>query len=143
MASFNQIILVGNLTRDPQLRFLPNSTALCEFGLAVNEKYKTKSGEERENVLFVDCVAWGKQGETINQYMRKGSAILVSGKLKLETWEDKNGGGKRSKHTVSVDSFQFIGGKGDAAKTEKSDPLVAAAKNEFDGEVVPADSIPF
>lgn len=143
MASFNQIILVGNLTRDPQLRFLPSSMALCDFGLAVNEKYKTKAGEERENVLFVDCVAWGKQGETINQYMKKGSAILVSGKLKLETWEDKNGGGKRSKHSVSVESFQFLGGKGDSVKSDKpaSDPIAAAAVKDMGGEVV--DDIPF
>jgi single-strand DNA-binding protein len=134
VASFNQIILVGNLTRDPQLRFLPSNMALCDFGVAVNEKYKTKSGEERENVLFVDCVAWGKQAEVITQHMQKGSPILVSGKLKLETWEDKNGGGKRSKHTVSVDSFQFIGSKNDKPK---ADPLVDAAKAEFGGQEVP------
>jgi single-strand DNA-binding protein len=115
MASFNKVLLMGNLTRDPQLRYLPNSqTAICEFGIASNRKYKTSSGEEREEVLFVDCTAWGRQGEVINQWCTKGKPIFVEGHLKLDTWEDKSGGGKRSKISVVVDNFQFIGGRDDA-----------------------------
>jgi single-strand DNA-binding protein len=115
MASFNKVLLMGNLTRDPQLRYLPNSqTAVCEFGLASNRKYKTSSGEDREEVLFVDCTAWGRQGEVINQWCQKGKPIFVEGHLKLDTWEDKSGGGKRSKISVVVENFQFIGGRDEA-----------------------------
>jgi single-strand DNA-binding protein len=110
MANYNKIILVGNLTRDPQMRYLPSQMAVTDFGLAVNHKFKTKSGEDREEVLFIDCSAFGKQGEIINQYCQKGKQILVEGRLKYDTWEDKQGGGKRSKHSVVVDNFQFLGG---------------------------------
>jgi single-strand DNA-binding protein len=111
MSSFNKVLLMGNLTRDPQMRYLPNSqTAITEFGMAVNRKYKTSAGEDREEVLFIDCTAWGRTGEVINQYLQKGKPIFVEGHLKLDQWEDKNGGGKRSKISVVVDKFQFIGG---------------------------------
>ncbi|HMO26403.1 MAG TPA: single-stranded DNA-binding protein [Tepidisphaeraceae bacterium] len=115
MASFNRVILMGNLTRDPQLRYTPNQTAVCDFGVATNRKYRTASGEEREDVCFVDCSAWGKQAEVINQYLTKGRGILVEGRLKLDTWEDKQGGGKRSKLSVVVENFQFVGGRGEGA----------------------------
>src|SRR5215203_5810006 len=111
MASFNQVILMGNLTRDPQLKYLPSQTAVAEFGVATSRKFKTQNGEDREEVLFVDCTAFGKTGELINQYFQKGKPIFVQGRLKYDSWEDKQGGGKRSKLTVVVDNFQFIGGR--------------------------------
>lgn len=111
MASFNKVILMGNLTRDPQLRYTPANMAVCDFGVATNRKYKTGSGEEREDVCFVDCSAWGKQAEVINQYLTKGRGIMLEGRLKLDQWDDKQGGGKRSKLTVVVESFQFVGGR--------------------------------
>ena len=114
MASFNKVVLMGNLTRDPQLKYLPNQTPLVEFGLAMNHKYRTANGENREDVCFVDCTVFGRGAEVINQYCQKGKALLVEGRLKLDTWEDKNGGGKRSKHSVVVDNFQFVGGRDDA-----------------------------
>ena len=92
-----------------------------EFGLAVNRKFKTATGEDREEVMFVDCSAFGAPREVINQYCQKGKQLLVEGRLKLDTWEDKQGGGKRSKRTVVVENFQFIGGRDMAA------PVVAAA----------------
>ncbi len=110
MANFNKIILCGNLTRDPVLRYLPSQMAVVDFGLAVNHKYRTKTGEEREEVLFIDVSAFGKQAEVINQYCTKGKQLLVEGRLKYDTWEDKQGGGKRSKHAVVLDNFQFVGG---------------------------------
>ena len=110
MANFNRIILVGNLTRDPQLRYLPSQMAVVDFGMAVNHKFRTKNGEDREEVCFIDVSAFGKQAEVINQYCQKGKQLLVEGRLKYDTWEDKQGGGKRSKHTVVVDNFQFLGG---------------------------------
>src|SRR4030095_4109277 len=106
MANYNKIILVGNLTRDPQMRYLPSQMAVTDFGLAVNHK----SVEDPAWVLFTDCRASGKQPEIINQYCQKGKQILVEGRLKYDTWEDKQGGGKRSKHSVVVDNFQFLGG---------------------------------
>jgi single-strand DNA-binding protein len=111
MANYNKIILVGNLTRDPQMRYLPSQMAVTDFGLAVNHKFKTKTGEDRDEVLFIDCSAFGKQAEIINQYCQKGKQILVEGRLKYDTWEDKQGGGKRSKHSVVIDNFQFLGGR--------------------------------
>jgi single-strand DNA-binding protein len=111
MANYNRIILVGNLTRDPQLRYLPSQMAVVDFGLAVNHKYRTKTGEDREEVMFIDCSCFGKGGEIINQYCQKGRQLMVEGRLKFDTWEDKQGGGKRSKHTVVVENFQLLGGR--------------------------------
>jgi single-strand DNA-binding protein len=114
MANFNKVILLGNLTRDPQLKYLPSQMAVVDFGLAVNHKYKTSTGEDREEVCFIDCTAFGKGAEVINQYCQKGKQLLVEGRLKYETWEDKQGGGKRSKHKITVDSFQLLGGRDNA-----------------------------
>ena len=112
MASFNKVFLMGNLTRDVQLKYLPSQTAVAEFGLACNRKFRTANGEDREEVTFVDITAFGKQAEVLNQYMSKGKPIFIEGRLKYDQWEDKNGGGKRSKLTVVVDKFQFIGAPG-------------------------------
>jgi single-strand DNA-binding protein len=112
MANLNKVMLIGNLTRDPELKYTPGNQAVCEIGLAVNRKYRTKDGEDREDTTFVDCEAWGKQAEVIKQYMAKGRPIYIEGRLKLDTWEDKNGGGKRSKMRVVVEEFQFLGGGG-------------------------------
>jgi single-strand DNA-binding protein len=109
MASFNRVILMGNLTRDPQLKYLPSQMAVAEFGLAMNRRYRTANGEDREEVTFVDCSAFGKTGELINQYFTKGRPIFIEGRLKYDQWEDKQGGGKRSRLTVVVDNFQFVG----------------------------------
>jgi len=111
MANLNKVFLMGNLTRDPQLKYLPSQTAVAEFGLAMNRRWKGANGEDREEVCFVDCSAFGKTAEVINQYFQKGKPIFVEGRLKLDQWEDKQGGGKRSRLTVVVDNFQFIGGR--------------------------------
>lgn len=109
MANFNKLILVGNLTRDPQLKYLPSQTAVVDFGLAVNEKFKTKTGEVREKVLFIDCSAFGKPAEILNQFCSKGKQVLLEGKLDYNTWEDKQGGGKRSKLSMIIERFQLMG----------------------------------
>jgi single-strand DNA-binding protein len=114
MASVNRVILIGNLTRDPQLKYLPSQMAVAEIRLAMSHKYKTASGEPREEVCFIDCTAFGKTGEAINQYFQKGKPIYIEGRLKYDTWEDKNGGGKRSKHVVIIENFQFVGGRDSA-----------------------------
>jgi single-strand DNA-binding protein len=111
MRGFNKVILMGNLTRDPQLKYLPSQTAVAEFGIAMNRKFRDAQGADREEVCFVDCAAFGKTGEFINQYFTKGKPILLEGRLKLDQWEDKQGGGKRSKHKVTVDTFQLLGSR--------------------------------
>ncbi len=111
MANYNRVIMMGNLTRDPVLRYLPSQMAVVDFGLAVNHRFRTKTGEDREEVCFIDCSAFGKQAEVINQYCQKGRPLLVEGRLKYDTWEDKQGGGKRSKHVIVVDNFQLLGGR--------------------------------
>lgn len=111
MASYNKVIMMGNLTRDPQLKYLPNQTPLVEFGLASNRRFKMANGEDREEVCFVDCTAFGKQAEVINQYFTKGKPIFIDGRLKYDSWEDKQGGGKRSKLSIVIDRFEFVGGR--------------------------------
>jgi single-strand DNA-binding protein len=111
MANLNKVMLIGNLTRDPELKHTPGGQPVCEFGLAVNRKYRTKEGEDREETTFVDCEAWGKQAEVLKQYMSKGKPVFLEGRLKLDTWEDKEGG-KRSKMRVVIENFQFLGTAG-------------------------------
>ncbi|MCK4601082.1 MAG: single-stranded DNA-binding protein, partial [Phycisphaerae bacterium] len=109
MANYNKVILMGNLTRDPQLSYLPSQTPVVEIGLAVNRKWKGQDGQKREEACFVDCRAYGKQAEVMNQYLSKGRPILIEGRLQLSSWEDKEGN-KRSKLRVVVERFQFLGG---------------------------------
>jgi len=111
MASYNKVLLMGNLTRDPELRYTQGGAALVKFGLAVNRKYKGKSGEMVEETCFVDVEGWGASAETFNQYMRKGRGVFVEGRLKLDSWQDKEGQ-KRSRLVVVMEGFQFLGGGG-------------------------------
>jgi single-strand DNA-binding protein len=122
MPSFNKVLIIGNLTRDVQLKHLPGGTAVAEFGLAMNRKYRTAAGEDREDVCFVDCEAFGKQADTIAQWCRKGKPLFVEGRLKWDSWEDKQGGGKRSKLTVTVENFQFLGTRDDREGGEAERP---------------------
>ncbi|MBT5708946.1 MAG: single-stranded DNA-binding protein [Verrucomicrobia bacterium] len=108
MASFNKVILVGNITRDPELRYTPSGTAIAKLSLAVNRSWRTETGETREEVTFVDVDAFGKQAETIGQYLRKGRPILVEGRLKMDQWEDKQTGQKRSRLGVVLEVFRFL-----------------------------------
>jgi single-strand DNA-binding protein len=113
MANLNRVLLIGNLTRDPELRVTPKGTAICQFGLAVNRSFKDESGQTREETTFIDVEAWGRQGETISKYCTKGRPLFVEGRLKLDQWEDKTSGQKRSKLKVVLENFQFIGGRGE------------------------------
>ncbi len=121
MSSFNKALLMGNLTRDPQLKFLPSQAAVVEFGIAVNRKYKTANGESREEVTFVDVAFFGKVAEVINQYFKKGDSIFIEGRLKYDSWEDKQGG-KRQKISVVGENFQFVGGKREGGEQESRPP---------------------
>lgn len=123
MASFNQVNLMGNLTRDPQLSYTPSQMAVVEFGLAVNDKYKDK-----EEVCFIDCTAFNKSAEAINKYLKKGDPILITGKLKFEQWTTQDGQ-RRSRHKVTVERFTFLG----APKQTEAEPTTHT----------PQDDIPF
>jgi single-strand DNA-binding protein len=146
MANFNRVILAGNLTRDPQLSMLPSNTPVCEFGMAINRKWKSQSGEMRDETCFVDLRMYGRRAEVLNQYLSKGRPLLVEGRLQYQQWEGKDGV-KRSKHIVVVDDFEFIdggqrgGGGGGAARSATSE---GADEMPPPHEDVPNDSqIPF
>ena len=111
MASYNKVILLGNLTRDPELRVTPKGTAICQLGLAVNRQFKDESGATRDETTFVDIEAWGRQAETISKYCTKGKPLFIEGRLKLDSWEDKTSGQKRSKLKVVLENFQFVGSR--------------------------------
>lgn len=111
MASFNKVILMGNLTRDPQLTYTPNQTAVADFGLATNRQWTGQDGQQRQETCFVDCRAFGKPAETINKYCRKGRALLVEGRLTFDSWTGQDGT-KRSKLRVTVENFRFLPGGG-------------------------------
>ncbi len=160
MASFNKVILMGNLTRDPELRYTPKGTAVANLGIAVNRKWRNDTGEMQDETTFVDVEAFGKQAETIGQYLKKGRPIMIEGRLRYDQWEDKNSGQKRSKLNVVLENFQFLdsgrsddqsgggggggnysGGGGQSASGRVSKP---APEVQNDPDSLPADDdVPF
>src|SRR5688572_29311402 len=110
MPNLNKVMLMGNLTRDPEIRTLPKGTIVCQFSIAINREFKDGNGEKQSEVLFVDIEAWGKTAEVIAKYFSKGKPIYLEGRLKLDTWEDKNTKEKRSRMRVVLEQFQFLGG---------------------------------
>src|SRR6267142_1889563 len=116
MANFNKVILAGNLTRDPELRYTPKGMAIAKFGLAINRTWKNETGEAKEEVTFVDIDAFGKQAETLAKYMKKGRPLLMEGRLRLDQWDDKQTGQKRSRLGVVLENFQCLdSGRGDGS----------------------------
>jgi len=111
MASYNKVLLMGNLTRDVQLKSTSGNQSVADIAIAVNRKYKLKDGTEREEVTYVDCECWGPRAEVIAKYFSKGKPIFIEGRLKLDSWEDKDGQ-KRSKMRVMIEDFQFVEGRG-------------------------------
>jgi single-strand DNA-binding protein len=114
MSNFNKVILMGNLTRDVEMRFTQGGMAVAKLGMAINRKW-TQNGEQKESTCFVDLTAFGRQAEVLSQYVSKGSPLFIEGRLEFSTWEDKNGGGKRSKLDVVIENFQFVGAPRNAA----------------------------
>ena len=108
MASFNKVLLMGNLTRDPEIRYTPSGAGVCQLGLASNRSYQTQSGELKDETCFVDVTVWGKQAESCSKYLKKGSPVFVEGRLRFEQWQDKTSGQNRSKLTVSAERVQFL-----------------------------------
>ena len=145
MASFNKVIIVGNLTRDPEVRYTPTGTAVTDLGLAISENYKSKTGEMVESTCFVDVVVWGRQAETCAEYLSKGSPALIEGRLQFDQWENQQGE-KRNKLRVKADRVQFLGsGKGgsksSAAKAPKEAPVAVPPMSNIPEEDL--DDLPF
>jgi single-strand DNA-binding protein len=118
MANVNKVILIGNLTRDPEVKYTPKGSAVADISLAINRYYSTESGEKREETTYVDVTLWGKTAELAGEYLKKGRSVYVEGRLQLDTWEDKASGQKRSKLRVVGDSIQFLDRKGSGSADE-------------------------
>lgn len=151
MANFNKVILAGNLTRDPEVRYTPKGTAIAKLGMAINRTWKTETGETKEEVTFVDVDAFGRQAEVISQYLKKGRPILVEGRLKLDQWDDKQTGQKRSRLGVVLEGFQFLdsgrggdgGGGGGRSGPSTPPPSAPASPDEPQGSAPEEDDVPF
>jgi len=151
MPSYNKVMLMGHLTRTPELRYTGGGGAVASFGMAVNRKWKGKDGQDGEETLFVDCTAWGRTAEVMAEHLEKGRAVFVEGRLKLDQWDDKATGAKRSKITVTVERFEFLGGKGDGygigdsaeARTAQGDAQPGRAQQGDAYEPPQDDEIPF
>ena len=149
MASYNKVILMGNLTRDPQLSYTPSQTPVVDFGLATNRKWNAQDGSQREETCFIDCQAFGKQAETLNKYVKKGNPIMLEGRLTFNSWTAQDGT-KRSKHRVTVENFQFLRtqpapGTGSAAASAAPAPIPVepAPQQNTPGASIPENEIPF
>ena len=146
MASFNKVILLGNLTRDPEVRYTPKGSAVCDLGLAVNRQYTLDSGEKREEVTFVDVVLWARLAEIAGEYLKKGRPVFIEGRLQLDTWDDKQSGQKRSKLRVIGETMQLLGGRppgaggsegGESRGSKTTPPPKAAEKGEPEDDEIP------
>lgn len=138
MRGFSKAIVAGNITRDPEMRTTPGGAQVCSFSIAVNRVFKGGDGNQQEQTSFIECVAWGKAAELICQYVHKGSALLVSGRLDQRSWEDKNSGQRRSRTEVVVEDFSFIGanGGGSAGGGNKAS---AVSEPDMADEIIPDD----
>ena len=140
MANFNKVLFLGNLTRDPQLAYLPSETAVVDFGLAVNRKWKGQDGTKKESTCFVDCRAFGRTAENINKYCKKGNPLFVEGRLTYDSWTTEDGS-KRSKHRVTVETFQLLGTRNKVENGDNEDTQLSEPVPSSDGDS--GDDIPF
>lgn len=143
MASFNKVIVMGNLTRDPQVRYTPSNTAVAEIGLAVNRSWYDKQTQQRkEEVTFVDVTLWGRQAEVAGEYLAKGRAVLIEGRLQLDQWQDKESGQNRSKLKVVGESMKMVGGRGEGGGQSSGNQ--SGPPSDYDGPgYIPDDEVPF
>ena len=130
MASFNKVIIAGNLTRDPELKYTPKGTAVAKLGMAINRVWTNEAGEKKEEVTFVDVDVFGRTAENCGQYLRKGRPLLVEGRLKLDQWDDKQTGQKRSKLGIIAESVQFLGSAEQAPGGQPASPQAARPANQ-------------
>ena len=130
MANYNKVILMGNLTREPQLSYLPSQTAVVDFGLAVNRKWKSKGGEDKSEVCFVDCQAFSGTAENLNKYLHKGDPLFIEGRLVFDSWTAQDGS-KRSKHKITVESFNFVGSRSVSSEPQKEKPKSSEQEDDI------------
>lgn len=130
MSNYNKVILMGNLTRDPQLRYTPSQTAVVDFGMAINRKWKSKGGEDKSEVCFVDCQGFGGTAENLNKYLNKGDPLFIEGRLTFDSWTAQDGT-KRTKHKVTIESFNFVGNRS------------VSSESKQEAKQIPDDDIPF
>ena len=135
MRGFSKAIITGNLTRDPELRSTANGASVCSFSVAVNRTYRDAAGEQKEDVSFIDCSAWGKLAEMISQYAKKGTGVLVSGRLDQRSWEDKTTGQKRSRVEIVVEDFNFTGSARDNGGSSDSGNFASDAPAEIPDDI--------
>ena len=128
MANLNRVLLIGNLTRDPELRYTPKGTAVTEIGLAVNRIYSGEDGEKKEETTFVDVTLWARQAEIAGQYLKKGRPVFIEGRLQLDTWDDKQTGQKRSRLRVVAENLQLLGSRQDSEGSSSSSPAGSAPR---------------
>lgn len=150
MNGIAEVTILGTLTRDPELRYTPKGTAVCQFSVAVNSQFKNEAGEKIEKATFIECTAWLAAGETIATYLRKGDPIFVTGRLEMESWADKESGTKRSRLKVVVGQFRFVGGKRDkeahndgGQEQGRQSQRRQASTRPADGEPGEDDDVPF
>ena len=149
MASFNKVILLGNLTRDPEVRYTPKGSAVCDLGLAVNRQYTLDNGEKREEVTFVDVVLWARLAEIAGEYLKKGRPVFIEGRLQLDSWDDKQSGQKRTKLRVVGETMQLLGSRpagaaeGDEGATARSNARTAPPPKAASAPEPDDDEIPF
>jgi len=147
MASFNKVILLGNLTRDPEVRYTPKGSAVCDLGIAVNRVYTTDSGEKREEVTYVDVVLWARLAEIAGEYLKKGRPVFIEGRLQMDSWDDKQTGQKRTKLRVVGESMQLLGGRpggaGGAAEVGGENRQTKAPPKPSAATEANEDEIPF
>lgn len=149
MASFNKVMLLGNLTRDPEVKYTPKGSAVADLGIAVNRTYTTDGGEKREETTFVDVTVWGRQAEIVGEYMKKGRPIFIEGRLQLDSWDDKQTGQKRSRLRVVCENFQMLGSRdgggegGGGGRAAGSKPARASKPEAAAGDEPGEDDIPF
>jgi len=143
MANLNKVLLLGNVTRDPEVRYTPKGSAVCDLGVAVNRAYTTDSGEKREEVTFVDVTLWGRTAEVASEYLKKGRPVFVEGRLQMDTWDDKQTGQKRTRLRVVAENMQLLGGRSSGATEAAgetrptSPPPKKSAPSEPDEDEIP------
>ena len=141
MANFNKVMLMGNLTRDPEVRYTPKGTAVAEIGLAVNRIYSGENNEKREETTFVDVTLWGRTAEVAGEYLKKGRPVFIEGRLQLDSWEDKQSGQKRSKLRVVAEGMQLIGSRGGGGSGE-GEEAASSSRSSGSRTMPPPKNVP-
>ncbi len=143
MPNYNKVILMGNLTRDPEVKYTSGGTAIAKLGMAINRTWTNKEGQKQEETAFVDVDAFGRQAEVIGQYLKKGRPVMIEGRLKLDQWDDKQTGQKRSKLGVTLEGFQFLDSGGGGGYSQGNAPAASSGSSAPSASLPEDDDVPF